>query len=484
MTGFSALTQYFLLACILTCTVLAKPKNVIYWGQESDGPEQPLRHYCDSGNYDIIVMGFAYEFPTPSTGDSQYPALNFASHCETAYDDANPLLLICPGIGADITYCQSLGIEIIMSFGGGVGRYGFSSDSQAVTFATLVWNMFMEGTHPIRPFGTAIISGVDLDIEGGGTTGYVAFINQLRTYFATSQRNYVISSAPQCVFPDGRLGPGAGTALGEAWFDYVWVQFYNNYCGLEFLPYLTVPQFNFDVWAGWARTGSLNKNVKVFLGAPAAASAVGAGFVDITKLQAYASSVMASYSDVYGGIMLWDASNSDNNGNFGALVSAIIKAQGGSTPTPVPVTVTPVPVTVTPVPVPVTPAPVPVTPVPVPVIPVTTGKTQAGSTSTTTGKTQAVSTSTTTGKAQSGSTTTTGKTQAGSTSTTTTGKTQAGSTSTSTSSTPSSTSCSSNYMKCLTSETYSMCDHGNWGAAQSCQHGLTCTPSGNYIYCL
>nr|BAJ93492.1 predicted protein [Hordeum vulgare subsp. vulgare] len=42
----------------------------------------------------------------------------------------------------------------------------------------------------------------------------------------------------------------------------------------------------------------------------------------------------------------------------------------------------------------------------------------------------------------------------------------------------------SGYMKCLTSETYSMCNAGSWGPSQSCAVGTQCSPSGNYIYCV
>lgn len=42
-----------------------------------------------------------------------------------------------------------------------------------------------------RPFGTAILDGVDLDIEGGGSTGYVAFVTQLRTHMDAADKTYV-----------------------------------------------------------------------------------------------------------------------------------------------------------------------------------------------------------------------------------------------------------------------------------------------------
>jgi chitinase len=211
------------------CVLAYEPKMAIYWGQESNGPEQSLRYYCESGrNFDIIIMAFVYLFP--DADGSKYPGLNFAGHCSDTFDGYSDVLNCQSTIGPDITYCQSQGVQVLLSFGGAEGAYGFESDTDASTFATTVWNMFMEGTSSVRPFGQDVyIDGVDLDIEQGDDTGYATFISTLRSYFATSSRQYYISAAPQCPYPD-ILGPTSGSPFTTAWFDYVWIQFYNNYC--------------------------------------------------------------------------------------------------------------------------------------------------------------------------------------------------------------------------------------------------------------
>ena len=56
----------------------------------------------------------------------------------------------------------------MLSLGGAAGSYGFTSDAQAQTFAQTMWGMFGRGTgttYP-RPFGSAVLDGIDLDIEG------------------------------------------------------------------------------------------------------------------------------------------------------------------------------------------------------------------------------------------------------------------------------------------------------------------------------
>jgi len=115
----------------------------------------------------------------------------------------------------------------LLSLGGAAGSYGFTSDSQAETFADTLWDLFGGGTSTTRPFDEAIIDGFDLDIEGGSTTGYVAFINRMRMHYVSdTSKTYYISGAPQCPLPDAYLN----TALTAAYFDFIFVQFYNNYC--------------------------------------------------------------------------------------------------------------------------------------------------------------------------------------------------------------------------------------------------------------
>lgn len=437
--------------------VTASNQMVVYWGQNSAGDftniqsqwEQPLRNYCEDSSFDIIVVGFVYLFPSASgNADPTLPGMNFANHCEVPFDDANPFVLNCTGnVAPDITYCQSRGKKIMLSFGGGVGSYGFTSDSQAVTFANTVWNMFLGGSGAIRPFGNAIFDGVDLDIEGGTQTGYIAFINTLRSYFAASGRQYYISSAPQCFFPD-RLGPGAGSPLTEAWFDFIWIQFYNNWCGLNDYP----TNFNFATWAA-AMSNAANPNVKLFIGAPASALAAASGFVELATLENIATTIQNTFPNIYGGIMVWDASTSDLNGNFAQQVASFVHAgAAGAAATPS----------------------APSTTGAVVVVPSTTGAKAVAAPSTTGAK--AAAAPSTTGAAvvapsTTGSQPIVAPTTPAQPSTTGLASSNSG-------------SCVSGNMKCVTSETYSTCNRGVWSASQSCGINTVCSPSGAYIYCV
>ncbi|KAJ2394375.1 Chitinase 2, partial [Coemansia sp. RSA 2559] len=157
-----------------------------------------------------------------------------------------------------------------------------------------------------RPFDNAVLDGIDLDIEGGGATGYAAFINQMRTHYASdASKSYYITGAPQCPFPDAYLG----STLSSAWFDMVYVQFYNNYCGLNAYP----TWFNYRDWDNWARTTSVNKDVKIFIGAPGSPTAAGSGYVDGSTLSTIYNAVRANYTSL-GGIMTWDVSQARTSG--------------------------------------------------------------------------------------------------------------------------------------------------------------------------
>jgi chitinase len=116
----------------------------------------------------------------------------------------------CSSLASHITSCQAKGKIVTLSLGGASGSVGFQSDAQATTFAQTIWNLFLGGSSSTRPFGSAILDGcvvrfgnifftlvinsplrVDLDIEDGGSTGYVAFVNKIRSLANGASKQYV-----------------------------------------------------------------------------------------------------------------------------------------------------------------------------------------------------------------------------------------------------------------------------------------------------
>jgi chitinase len=148
----------------------------------------------------------------------------------------------------------------------------------------------------------------------------VPFANQLRSLMnAATGKKYYLTAAPQCPYPDAADGP---MLAGAVYFDAIFIQFYNNYCGSgAYVPgAASQNNFNFATWDNWAKTVSLNPNVKILLGIPGAPTAAGSGYVTGSQL----ASVIAyskSFSS-FGGVMIWDMSQIYANSGFLNQVAA------------------------------------------------------------------------------------------------------------------------------------------------------------------
>lgn len=268
----------------------SKSNIAVYWGQNSGLTQGRLLEYC-TDDVDIVLLSFMTAFPNNL-------ALNFANQCGSSFSDG---LLHCSTIGEDIKTCQKSGTKVLLSLGGASGSYGFSSDSDAEDFAETLWNKFGGGSDDERPFDDAKVDGFDFDIENNNDVGYAALSTKLREYFAKdSSKEYYISAAPQCPYPDASVGD----LLSNADVDFVFIQFYNNYCSLG-------SSFNFDTWQDYASNTSPNKNTKLFVGLPGAQSSAGSGYVLASTVEKYISEIYSSPN--FAGISLWDASSSFSN---------------------------------------------------------------------------------------------------------------------------------------------------------------------------
>ncbi|KAE9406929.1 glycoside hydrolase, partial [Gymnopus androsaceus JB14] len=303
-----------------------------YWGQNSYGATNPtdtanwqtnLSTYCADDTVDVFPLAFLDVF----FGPGDLPEINFANICSSDDDPVFPgsQLANCQFMATDIQTCQAAGKIITLSMGGATGGATFTSDAQAETFATLIWDLFLGGTSDTRPFGDAVGFTIDLDIEGGSSTGLAAFVTQIRTLAEGASKPYYISGAPQCPFPDAFLG----SVIDTVGFDMIYVQFYNNFCGLT--EFSNPNDWNFATWDTWANTVSPNPDVKVYIGAPAAPLAAGSGYVDAATLATIAQTTQAQFSS-FGGVMLWDISQAVANDRFDASIKNAL-LDGPSAPT-------------------------------------------------------------------------------------------------------------------------------------------------------
>ncbi|CUM63498.1 uncharacterized protein PRCAT00001074001 [Priceomyces carsonii] len=284
----------------------------VYWGQNSAGSQEALSTYCDSDSVDIVILSFLYGFPDL--------ALNFANACTDSFSDG---LLHCPTIAEDIKSCQAGGKKILLSLGGATGSYGFTSDSEAKEFATTLWNKFGGGSDDERPFDDAVVDGFDFDIENLNQVGYAALASALRSSFEKDDsKDYYLSAAPQCPYPDQSVGD----LLENASIDFAFIQFYNNYCNLG-------TNFNWDTWLDYATNTSPNKNIKLYLGLPASQSAAGSGYVAASGVQEYVDKIKSDSH--FGGISLWDASaawaNTDNGDTFADQMKSLLDTSSSAT---------------------------------------------------------------------------------------------------------------------------------------------------------
>ncbi|EKM58395.1 glycoside hydrolase family 18 protein [Phanerochaete carnosa HHB-10118-sp] len=314
--------------------------RVLYWGQNSYGAthtsdtanwQQPVDFYCQDDSIDAFPIAFLNVF----FGAGGLPSIDLANTCNIN-DDAvfsGTQLPNCQFLASAIETCQSKGKIVTISLGGATGAAGFTSDAQATQFANTIWNVFLGGSSSTRPFGGAVLDGVDLDIEGGSTEYFTTFVSALRSLMDGGSKPYYITGAPQCPFPDAYLG----SVINAVGFDAVYVQFYNNYCGLN--NYNDANDWNFATWDNWAKTTSPNKNVKVYIGAPASSTAAGSGYVDIDTLTTILQQTKAQYSS-FGGVMLWDASQAYANGRFDAACKSALTGGSSAPPPPPPSTTT------------------------------------------------------------------------------------------------------------------------------------------------
>lgn len=270
----------------------------VYWGQ--NGFEGTLTQTCNNGTYKYVNLAFLYIF-----GSGQTPVLNLAGHCDPSSGG-------CVALASEIEYCQSIGIKVLLSIGGGVGTYNLSSVSDAKNVANYLWNTYLGGTNSsFRPLGNATLDGIDFDIELGSTLYYNNLAKFLASYSLLGRKVY-LSAAPQCPFPDAHLG----TALRTGLFDYVWVQFYNN-PPCEYLNSNTTNLIS--SWNLWSKQWFIRK---LFLGLPAATQAAGSGFIPADVLTTQVLPVIKK-TPKYGGVMLWSRYYDTLTGYSEAIISSI-----------------------------------------------------------------------------------------------------------------------------------------------------------------
>ncbi|CUS07568.1 unnamed protein product [Tuber aestivum] len=296
---FSAFLSGVHAAALPVCGAPQKPvvstrgKTVAYFGQVRDQPTDSLSKFCADSSVDIVVLAFSHIIK----GKKGLPGLNLAGYCGDPIEGTD--LINCPEFGTDIKECQAQGKLVLLSLQGSMGTQTLSDDSAACEYADNLWKLFGEGTglDSMRPFGNATVDGFDIDNENGNPQGWPTLISELRKKFTSASKRYYISAAPQCPRPDRSIGRAVYLV------DFLFIQFYNNYCQTTGL----VSSFN-----QWSEDIAANGTVgtKLFAGF-LAASGKGTGYASHSEMIGYISQIKDKPN--FGGVSTWDASCANNN---------------------------------------------------------------------------------------------------------------------------------------------------------------------------
>ncbi|KAK6495929.1 hypothetical protein TWF481_002974 [Arthrobotrys musiformis] len=290
-----------LLALLYSLATEAVDMLAVYYGQGEN--QQRLRSFCESQSIEYIIIGFVTQFQNTGLAPP-YQATNYVYNC--------------PYLPRDIEYCQNLGKRILISIGGGVNvenSYYLSNEEEARKAVDDIWRAFgppdKTWGHP-RPFGNAVVNGFDLDLETGASLGqdgavYAYFAQKLRDKFANSTETFLLTAAPQCIYPDASLSQ----TLTNVALDFIFVQFYNN-PGCHPSNFLrgnaNAQRDNFERWNSIAAKNK-HGNCKWFLGllsSPSSNEYVSQ--VDVGAILGYIQP-----KSHFGGIMLWEATSASRD---------------------------------------------------------------------------------------------------------------------------------------------------------------------------
>ncbi|KAJ3116098.1 tetrahydrofolate synthase [Physocladia obscura] len=303
-----------------TTTVTSTSKQFFgYWGQSAIGngvgplgmntravteQQNSLAYYCDLGYYQTMNLAFLYDF---GGGDGHW-GLDFSSlgryhvysnnTMSTEYNGSPLDASVFTEVGQNITYCQSKGIKVVLSLGGDMhSPYNFTEGDGAL-YGKIFYDAFLGGNGAFRPFGTAILDGLELDVEKTGTYYTQEMVSLIQTVRALDSKA-IFAVVPQCFLNgiDEDLNTGPVIKAHPELLDYVVIQYYNN-------PTCSYPfGFNFDIWTNITQ-------LPLVIGlAGDDTSAITGGFLNAGQLQAVID--MVWNNSQFLGMSVYDVSSSN-----------------------------------------------------------------------------------------------------------------------------------------------------------------------------
>ena len=149
------------------------PKLAAWWGQTAAAGTEGLDKVCADPAFDVVIISFLTEYfhaggmPKLDLG----PASGQCSSKQTAAGATG--LVDGRNLVPSIKACQASGKKVMLSLGGALASGSqhsgtgsptsvFGSDGQGQEFAQTLWDLFLGGQSPLRPFGDVKLDGIDI----------------------------------------------------------------------------------------------------------------------------------------------------------------------------------------------------------------------------------------------------------------------------------------------------------------------------------
>lgn len=311
-----------------------------WWGQDT----HELKELCADSSFDIIMLSFLTQL-TP-------PVLNLGAHAggPSAAQKAKGWNLVdgtvaptgTTSVQSQISACQAAGKKVMISFGGDSGKSDakFDNDADAKASAAQLYNLLLGGKDTsqvpanVRPFGSVVLDGVDLDNETGQSAFYDTFVSTLRGLMDAEKRSspYYISGSPQV--PNLSETTGSIPDSIYKYLDFINVQFYNNAGDTGELGH---PDFVARVGQWNDKIKKLNPATKLMVAAPVSTLGATGHDVGVRSASEIASDIAAvkakSYSQ-FGGFSLWAGGWAMDNNNWQQAVKKALTGGTANTQTP------------------------------------------------------------------------------------------------------------------------------------------------------
>ncbi|KAF8858891.1 glycoside hydrolase [Acephala macrosclerotiorum] len=300
----------------------------VYYGQSPATASISLTSQCADPNIDIVILAFVIN----QLSGGKYPSINFGAACggqTSIMQSQAPGLLWCPDLASQIQTCQSkYGKKMFLSVGGAASQISFKDEGEARALGDVLWDVFGPPGNldvGLRPFGEVVVDGFDIgtDNEDGLPAHFDTLALTLRDHFsyASKDKTYYLSSAPQCPFPDAS-DPMPMLLL----CDFVWVQFYNNpSCEIGSSGF----QSSIEQWSQALDASTLNTKTKLYLGAPgwsaAGPTAYENGIGSPKAMKGVVEGVEGMRLGNFGGVMFWDGPEGVSNVGGGKDIIAWAK---------------------------------------------------------------------------------------------------------------------------------------------------------------